>query len=238
MAINSNRKLSFFIAIAVVLIVPLLFFYIFAVKPHPTLLPESVLPIFGPRQTVERLDIKGKTVVDTIYHSIPDFSFLSQTGDTITKEHVSGKVFVTDFFFTTCPTICIDMTRNLRKLQDLFLTDDDVMIVSHTVDPQTDSVGQLYQYAIDNGIDSKKWLLLTGEKKALYDIARYGYYVTAMEGDGGPHDFIHSERLILIDKEGRIRGYYDGTSDEEVEKLIADTKLLLVSYIVPRKEKK
>lgn len=238
MSNDINRKLSFLIAIAVVLIFPLLFFFIFAKKDHPVILTETVLPIFGPKQAIELVDSLGNTTIDTVYHTVPEFSFISQTGDTITRTHIEGKVFITDFFFTTCPTICIDMTRNLKKVQEYFRTDDDVMIISHTVDPETDSVGQLYKYAIDNGIDSKKWLLLTGEKKALYDQARYGYFVTTTVGDGGPHDFIHSERLILVDKEGRIRGYYDGTSDESVQQLIDDTKLLLVSYVVPRKEKK
>jgi len=233
---NIKRKASFILALIVVLVVPVVFFYIFAYKPHPTLLTEEVLPIYGPKKPIERTDAKGHKKIDTIYYSIPAFKFVAHTGDTISSNYLRGKVFVADFFFSNCPGICLDMAKNLKKVQETFLDDEDLSIISYTVDPEADSVAQLYKYAIEHGIDSKKWLLLTGEKKKIYDLARYAYFVTALQGDGGPNDFIHSEKLILIDKEGRIRGYYDGTSEKEVDRLIADIKILLVSYIIPRKE--
>jgi protein SCO1/2 len=130
------------------------------------------------------------------------------------------------------------MTRNLKRVQDKFQSENhrDVLILSHTVDPETDSVKQLFNYMLDHDINTNMWQLLTGDKKALYGQARNGYFITALQGDGGSTDFIHSEKLILIDKEHRIRGYYDGTDDKSVDKLIDDIKMLLVSYIVPMKK--
>ena len=148
---------------------------------------------------------------------------------------MNGKVFVVNYFFSTCPTICVDMVKNLKKVQDEFILDSDIRILSLTVDPETDSVGTLYRYAQDHEINSDKWLLLTGNKADLYNLARTGFLITATVGDGGPNDFIHSEKLVLVDKEGRLRGFYDGTSDEEIEQLKEDIKKLLVAYIVPRR---
>ncbi len=219
-----RNKWSSFIVLLIVVIVPLIFFFFFFYKPHPTTV-DNVLPIYGPK----KLSVGG----DTIFHTIPDFKFVAHTGVTIDQTVVKNMVYVTDFFFTECPGICVSMTENLKKVQSEFFDAKDFMILSHTVDPETDSVPKLYKHAQHHEINSKKWLLLTGEKVELYDMARFGYFVTAIMGDGGPDDFIHSERLILVDKESRIRGYYDGTDEKEVEKLIKDTKSLLVSYLVP-----
>lgn len=221
---SDRNKWSGIITLLIVVIVPLIFFFIFFNKKHPATV-DNVLPVYGPR----RLSVGG----DTIFHKIPDFKFIAHTGDTVDQNVTKNMVYITDFFFTECPGICVTMTENLKKIQDEFLDAKDLMILSHTVDPETDSVPKLFKHAQHHEINSKKWLLLTGDKKELYDMARFGYFVTATIGDGGPDDFIHSEKLILVDKEGRIRGYYDGTDEKDVEKLIKDTKSLLVSYLVP-----
>ncbi|HQD13415.1 MAG TPA: SCO family protein, partial [Chitinophagales bacterium] len=113
----------------------------------------------------------------------------------------------------------------------------DVLILSYTVDPETDSVPRLFDYAVEKDVNSKMWHLLTGDKKEIYKLARNGYFITAMQGDGGPNDFIHDQKFVLLDKEGRIRGYYDGTNDQSVDRMMDDIQTLLVSYIVPMKKK-
>jgi protein SCO1/2 len=234
---NVDRKTGFAIAVSVAIIAPIIFLIIFANIKHPSIKPIDVLPIMGERKVVEIQGLNGEKRIDTIYHTIQPFKFVSHLGDTITEDRLKGKVTVVDYFFTTCPNICIDMAKNKLAIQEHFLNDRDVQIFSHTVDPETDSVPQLYRYAQENYVNSKVWLLLTGPKKELYDQARKSYMITAMEGDGGPDDFIHSERFVLIDKELRVRGFYDGTSKEDTEKLIQDIERLLVSYLVPMKSK-
>ncbi|MBX7225424.1 MAG: SCO family protein [Chitinophagales bacterium] len=231
----NKSKLSFWIAIIIVIVFPISFGYYFWQKGHQPILPESVLPIYGKKQPFETVNSKGEKVIDTIFHTIPKFAFTDHLNRPFTKKDMNNTVWITNFFFSTCPTICKDMTRNLRTVQSHFIEDEEVRILSHTVDPETDTVGQLYRYAQENQINSDKWLLLTGNKAEIYNIARQGYMVTATVGDGGPNDFIHSEKLILIDREGRIRGYYDGTDSLDVQRLIKDTEKLLVAYVVPRK---
>jgi protein SCO1/2 len=234
---NMNRKTSFWVAISVAVIIPIIFLVVFASLDNPSLDPNKILPIYGNKKPIERTNSKGKVVVDTIYHTIPSFSFVSHLGDTITQSRLKGKVTVVDFFFSTCPTICVDMASNMRLVQETFAKEEkrDLQILSFTVDPETDSVAQLFKYAQDNEINSNLWLLLTGSKKELYDLARYGFMITATQGDGGPDDFIHDNKFVVIDKEGRIRGYYDGTNKVEVEKMIQDIQNLLASYLVPLK---
>lgn len=236
---NKKSRSGFFIALLVVLIIPVIFFlYFYYQHEHrPTLETDKCLPIFGPKEPFETRDEHGRKRIDTAYFHIPPFSFLDQDGDTVTEALMSGKIVVVDFFFTTCKSICIDMTRNLKRVQSTFEKEErrDVLILSHTVDPETDSVGQLFKYSVDKEINSNMWRLLTGDKKEIYKMARYGYFITALQGDGGPTDFIHDQKFVLIDKEGRIRGYYNGTDDKTVDQMIKDIKTLLVSYIVPMK---
>lgn len=234
-----NRKIGFLIAVCVAAIFPIVFLIIFANIDQPEIKVDTVLPIYGHRTPYEREDESGKKIVDTIYHSIPSFSFVNQNGDTITDSRMKGVVSVADFFFTTCPTICIDMAENKRKIQEFFLKDNSkLQIFSFTVDPETDTQEQMLKYAYDNDVNSSSWSLLTGDKPAIYELARKGFMVTATEGDGGPNDFIHDNKFVLIDREKRIRGYYDGTSAEDTERLIQDIQKLLVSYIIPHKDKK
>ncbi len=235
---NNKEKSGCLVALIVVIIFPVIFFLFFdnLQKHRPTLETDKCLPIYGPKEPFQSKDYKGRNVIDTAYFKIPDFSFINQNGDTITQETMNGKVTVVDFFFTTCKSICIDMTSNLKTVQEKFVTDRDVLILSHTVDPETDSVKQLFKYAVENEINSKVWCLLTGDKKEIYKQARQGYFVTATQGDGGPSDFIHDQTFVLVYKSRRIRGYYNGTDKKEVDQMIKDIKMLLVSYIVPLKE--
>jgi protein SCO1/2 len=179
------------------------------------------LPYYGPRQ----ISANG----DSIYHQIPPFSFFNQDGNVISDETVKGKIHVADFFFTSCPTICPKMTSQLKRLQ-AELKDVDIIILSFTVDPRRDSIARLKQYAEKNAINTTNWHLLTGNKEEIYDLGRNGYYLNAMEDDKAAGGFLHSEIFVLVDKELHIRGLYEGTSTESVNKLINDIKKLHHEY--------
>lgn len=170
----------------------------------------------------EALPVIGKTSD----HHINDFKMTNQDGAVKSIEGWRNKIVVADFFFTHCPTICPKMTSSMKRINEFFENDNTVMLNSFTVDPERDSVAQLNKYANRFGIKTKKWDLLTGDKKEIYKLARNSFMIVATDGDGGPNDFIHSERLVLIDKQKRIRGYYDGTNDKEVSQLINDIKKL------------
>jgi protein SCO1/2 len=167
-------------------------------------------------------DAKGKNVE----HRIPGFLFTSQDNQPAGLEKWKNKIVVADFFFTRCPSICPKMTNSMLRVQESFKDDDAIILWSFTVDPEGDTPEVLKNYAEKFGIDNTKWTLVTGDKKELYRLARNGFKIVAAEGDGGPHDFIHSEKLVLVDKQQRIRGYYDGTSETEVNHLISDIKKL------------
>lgn len=200
------------------------------------------LALKSARHNVETLEIYGPKELngngDTVYHSIPDFAFVNQYGKKISKSDFEGKIFVADFIFTTCQSICPKMSEQMTYVQGKVKDMEDVILLSHTVDPEHDSVPVLFDYGRKMGAKEGKWHLVTGDKKELYDIARKGYFVTAMEGDGGPDDFIHSEKFLLIDKQGRIRGFYDGTDPKEVKRLVDEIKVLKFQEQIPKKKKK
>lgn len=177
--------------------------------------PVRKLPYYGPAE----LPDKSK-------HTIASFTFTNQYGETITNKDVQGKIYVTDYFFVTCKSICPIMAKQMKRVYDEFKNDNDVLILSHTVNPEEDSVPVLKKYAEQHGVLDRKWLFLTGDKKQLYEMARKSYLLNAEEGDGGPDDFIHTQNFALIDKHGHIRGYYDGTDSLEVSRLITDIKVL------------
>lgn len=160
------------------------------------------------------------------FHKIPDFSFLNQNGEKITQKTFENKIYVTDFFFTTCPGICPMMTKNMHLVQDAFKEDDEVLLLSHSVTPTIDSIPQLKKYAINKKI-GKNWHLVTGDKKEIYSLGRQSYFV---ENDLGEtksmDDFLHTENFILIDKNKHIRGIYNGLNKNSVKQLIADIKTL------------
>ncbi len=188
------------------------------------------LPIFG-----ERYEEAG----DTVYHTVGDFSFTNQFGDTVSSESLKGNIKIVDFFFVDCKTICPKMSSQLERVQKKIQTVKNVVILSHTVNPEQDSVSVLKRYAEEHGAIQNKWHFLTGDKKELYKIAREGYLVNALQGDGGPDDFIHTELFVLVDQNNRIRGLYDGTSAGAVDTLIDELKVLLKEEIAgPKKSRK
>lgn len=187
------------------------------------------LPYYGPRETVE-VERDGKKVTDTLYHTVPPFAFTNQDGRMITEKTLEGKIYVTDYFFATCQSICPKMTSNMLRVQERFKDTPGLVFLSHTVDPEHDTAEVLQNYAMQVHADTSNWYFVTGDKKSLYDQARYGYFITAMEGDGGAEDFIHSEKLVLVDRERHIRGFYDGTTVASVDSLIDDIRVLMADY--------
>lgn len=190
---------------------------------------KNVLPV--PRYYIpERIDTivnNGKTTYDTVFHKIRDFKLTNQLGEEVSLKNMEGKVLLVDFFFTSCPSICPTLTRNLKKIQEAYVKNDSLLqILSFTVDPERDTVDKLRKYAYDYKINPDNWWLLTGSKKEIYDIARNDFFVSVTEGDGGPDDFIHTEKLVLIDKNGNIRGYYNGLDSSAVRQCANDIAML------------
>lgn len=190
------------------------------------LIKPKVLPVFNPS------DINPKLVDESVQgvtklHRVGAFSLINQEGKTVTEKDYQDKIYVTDFFFVTCPTICPKMTKQMLRVYSEFKSNNEVLFLSHTVMPENDSVSVLNEYAKKHNIDVNKWNLVTGDKKQIYDLARKTYFAAITEGDGGVDDFIHTENFVLIDKEKRIRGFYDGTSENDVDRLINDINTLL-----------
>lgn len=163
-------------------------------------------------------------------HKIADFKLKNQNGETITQKNYENKIYIADFFFTRCTNICIAMAYNMNELQEYYKNDDDIMFLSHSVTPVMDSVPVLRKYADEKGVIDGKWNVTTGPKKHIYELARKSYMAVIEEGDGGEDDFIHTEQFILVDKERRIRGFYDGTDKKDMEKLKEDMILLKEEY--------
>lgn len=187
--------------------------------------PKERLPVYQPNMvSTELVDTTVQEVRK--YHTIADFELLNQNGDTITQDFYNDKIYVADFFFTTCQSICPIMTDHMLKIQERLKDDPDVLLLSHTVIPKADSVPQLKKYALEKGVDDKKWNLVTGDKKQIYDLARKSYLAAKTQGDGGPFDMIHTENFVLIDKQKRIRGFYDGTNPEAIDNLLHDIEVL------------
>ncbi|MFT0713757.1 SCO family protein [Flagellimonas lutimaris] len=197
---------------------------------YNALQPKKMLPVYQPSMV-------DKSLVDSTlhytkkYHKVADFSLVNQNGDTITQENYKGKIYVADFFFTTCLTICPIMTKNMAEIQEAVKDDSNIMLLSHSVTPQIDTVAQLKRYALEKGVIDSKWNLVTGDKKQIYELARKSYLAVKNDGDGGPFDMIHTENFILVDREKRIRGFYDGTNREDIKRLLEDIKILEASYL-------
>lgn len=196
---------------------------------YNALQPKKTLPVYQPSMVNPELVDSTLQYVKK-YHTIDNFSLINQNGNTITQDNYQNKIYIADFFFTTCPTICPVMTKNMGEIQNKILDEDDVLLLSHSVTPEIDSVAQLKKYAIEKGIIDSKWNLVTGDKKQIYELARKSYLAVKTDGDGGPYDMIHTENFILVDKERRIRGFYDGTKGEEVVRLLKDLEILKASY--------
>ncbi len=192
---------------------------------YNALLPQKQLPIYQPAMVNFKLVDSSLQHVKK-YHKIAPFSLVNQNGVTITDETYRNKIYVADFFFTTCPTICPIMTDHMVQLQTVFKNDVAVLLLSHSVTPEIDSVAQLKKYALEKGVLDHKWNLVTGNKKEIYNLARASYLAVQEDGDGGPYDMIHTENFILIDPEKRIRGFYDGTNPNAIQTLIDDIEIL------------
>lgn len=186
---------------------------------------EKKLPIIGERATEERI-VEGKTVVDTIYHQIPAFAFLNQDSVEITDKDFDNKVYVANFFFTHCPSICPTMQRNLLKVYEKYKDDERVAFLSHSIDFKYDSPSVLKSYAEKLGVTNGQWQFVTGEKKDIYGIADK-YLVYTKEDENVPGGYDHQSYLVLIDSQKHIRGAYDGTNDKQVAQLFDDLEILL-----------
>ncbi|HMC00395.1 MAG TPA: SCO family protein [Flavobacteriaceae bacterium] len=195
----------------------------------------NILKVDKPLPVYQPVSVQPELVDSTIqhiskYHKIADFELINQNGEIITQDNYKNKIYVADFFFTTCQTICPIMTDNMVQIQKEIMNDNDVMLLSHTVTPTIDSVAQLKKYAIEKGVNDVKWNLVTGDKKLIYDLARKSYLAVKTYGNGDEYDMIHTENFMLIDKKRQIRGFYDGTNPEEIERLLNDINTLKKEY--------
>ena len=193
---------------------------------YNVLKPGKTLPIYNPA------DVNPELVDSTVQyiareHKIADFSFVNQNGKTITQKEYEGKIYVADFFFTTCGSICPIMTTNMVDVQKAFINNPKVMILSHTVTPEIDSVPILKKYAIEKRVVDSKWNLVTGDKKDIYSMARKSYLAVKLGKPSELYDMVHTENFVLVDSEKRVRGFYDGTKKEEIKRLIDDINWLL-----------
>ena len=190
---------------------------------------DKPLPIYQPANV--NAELVDSTLLDQRkYHTIADFRLINQNGDTITQDNYKNKIYVADFIFTTCQTICPIMTNHMAEIQKQIMNDDEVMLLSHSVTPEIDSVEQLKRYAKEKGVVESKWNLVTGDKKQIYELARKSYMAVKTLGNGDQYDMIHTENFMLIDKKRQIRGYYDGTKPEDIERLLNDIKILKKEY--------
>ena len=184
------------------------------------------LPILGNREAVTKI-VNGKEITDTIYHQIPDFEFISQDSIKITQKDFAGKIYVADFFFTTCPTICPKMKTQMLRIFKKFKDNPQVAILSHTIDPRHDSPAVLKEFSKNLGIQNSMWTMVTGDKVKIYEIGQKSYMVSATDDPTQSGGIVHSGAFILVDKNRHIRGIYDGTKPEKVDKLMEDMETLL-----------
>lgn len=192
---------------------------------YSALKPKKTLPIYNPSMVNPEL-VDSTIQYISKYHSIADFSFTNQNGKTITQKDYEGKIYVADFFFTTCGSICPKMTTNLVEVQKAIINNPKVMLLSHTVFPETDSVSVLKKYAIKNGVIDSKWNLVTGDKKQIYSLARKSYLAVKLGKPEELYDMVHTENFVLVDSKRRVRGFYDGTKKEDIARLIEDITFL------------
>lgn len=192
---------------------------------YSILKPNKVLPVYEPEMVNTEL-VDSTVQYIRKYHKIADFRLVNQNGEVITQDYYKDKIYVADFFFTTCQTICPIMTGHMKEIQDRLKNDNDVLLLSHSVTPKIDSVARLKRYALDKGVIDKKWNLVTGDKKQIYDLARKSYLAAKSDGDGGPYDMVHTENFVLVDTKKRIRGFYDGTDPEDIDRLLEDITVL------------
>ena len=213
------KKYRLFLSVVIVLSAIILFLFYSALKP------KKMLPIYNPSMVNPEL-VDSTVQYISKYHTIADFSFTNQNGKKITQKEYEGKIYVADFFFTTCGSICPKMTTNLVLVQKAIINNPKVMLLSHTVFPESDSVSVLKKYATKNGVIDAKWNLVTGDKKQIYTMARKSYLAVKLGKPNELYDMVHTENFVLIDSKRRVRGFYDGTKKEDVQRLIADINFL------------
>ena len=208
----------FLITMAIISVITLTLFY-------NALKPPKMLPIYHPAMVNPEL-VDSTMQHIAIDHTISDFTFTNQNGKIISQKDYAGKVYVADFFFTTCPTICPMMTKNMVDVQNALKDNNQVMLLSHTVMPDVDSVPVLKKYAVEHGVDDNKWNLVTGKKEDIYSIARKSYLAVKLGEPEELYDMVHTENFVLVDQKRRVRGFYDGTKKEDMERLIDDVNWL------------
>ena len=213
---KKSRSTFIFLFFFTIIFVPVLYFLV---------KPKTILPVYNP------VDVNPRLVDDDVKHisrdhRIGDFHLINQNGDSISKDDFEGKIYIADFFFTRCQTICPIMAINMSELQEYYINDNDMKFLSHSVTPVIDSVSVLRAYADKNKAIDGKWEITTGRKAHIYELARKSYFAVLDEGDGGEQDFIHTEQFVLIDKKKQIRGFYDGTDAREIERIIKDIQIL------------
>ena len=219
-------KTSKLIILTVILLLPASIYLLLSTGKHNF----NRLPYYGPREAI--LNEEGK--YDTLYHKIPYFEFINQDGEKISSDDLLGNIYIADFFFVTCPTICPKMTTNMSYIQKKFHEKKDLKFISITVNPEHDGVPVLKSYAEKVHADTKSWNFLTGDKEKIYDIAFNGFFVSTMRASIAPGGFLHSQMLILVDREGHVRGYFDGTVYSEMKKDLTDAiDILYKEDVVP-----
>ena len=220
------------IILAIVLALPGFLYYLLVAEGKNRY---KALPVFGPKTPAKTTHMRGKKLVaDTLYHTIPDFALTDQNGQKVTLKTFDNKIFVVNFFYTHCPAICGQMNSNVSQLASIYAKNKMVYFVSITVDPARDSVSALKKYAAGFKGSGAKWLFLTGDTSAIYNLARKGFLVNALQT--GKDDFIYSDKLVLIDEEKRIRGYYTGASVDEADRLGDEIKVLISEELLKKDE--
>ncbi|UMY66532.1 MULTISPECIES: SCO family protein [unclassified Flavobacterium] len=202
-----------------------IFSVVFLTVAYNLLKTDKKLPVFNP------VDVNPELADPSVWHvgrdhRIADFSFVNQDGKTVTQKDYEGKIYVADFFFTTCQTICPIMTSHMEKVQDAIRHDPNVMILSHSVTPDIDTPEVLKAYAQKHHVDARKWNLVTGDKRKIFEIARRSYLAVKTGSEAEMYDMVHTENFVLVDRERRIRGFYDGTKESEIKRLIDDIRFL------------
>lgn len=220
-----NKALKNIVILVLILIVPGFLYYLLQAKGKNRYKP---LPVYGPKQVAKTFKtIHGNKVFDTIYHTIPDFKLYDQNNNLITQKSFTGNILLVNFFFTNCPVLCNEINRNIDSLAGNFKKNSMIKFVSITVDPTNDNPAVLKKYATTLKVDDRQWKFLTGDTATIYPLSRKGFLVTAANGGNQPENFVYSEKLMLIDQDRRIRGYYNGTSVNEMMKLNDEIKVLI-----------
>lgn len=225
----NNKTFKNIVILVLILVVPGFLYYLLQAKGKNRYKP---LPIYGPKQVAKTFKtFHEKKIYDTVYHQIPDFKLYDQDNKLITMESFKGNIVLVNFFFTKCPVLCNEINKNIDSLASNFKNNTMVRFASITVDPATDNTEVLKKYANSLKANEKQWKFLTGDTSVIYPLSRNGFLVTAASGGNQPENFIYSEKLMLIDQDRRIRGYYNGTSVNEMNKLNDEIKVLIAEEL-------